>query len=119
MGIVQDIGHILLPVDDMEQALSFYRDILGFRVVGQSNPVWTVIEAPGGQLTLWRTSEIPKIALGPRGEETPFSLHLENFEAGAALLESKGVRVHRGGAHGGSIWDPFGNVLRLHDHREG
>ena len=44
MGIVQDIGHILLPVDDMEKALAFYRDLLGFRVVGKGSPVWTVVE---------------------------------------------------------------------------
>ncbi|HWM51609.1 MAG TPA: VOC family protein [Thermoplasmata archaeon] len=118
MGIVQDIGHILLPVDDMEKALAFYRDLLGFRVVGKGSPVWTVIETKGGQLTLWRTSEIPKVALGPKGDSSPFEFHVENFEAAASTLESKGIRVRRSGAHAGTIWDPFGNVLRVHDHVE-
>ena len=118
MGIVQDIGHILLPVDDMEKALAFYRDLLGFRVVGKGSPVWTVIETKGGQLTLWRTTEIPKVALGPKGDSSPFEFHVENFEAAAAHLESKGIRVRRNEAHAGTIWDPFGNVLRVHDHVE-
>ena len=118
MGIVQDIGHILLPVDDMDKALAFYRDLLGFRVVGKGSPVWTVIETKGGQLTLWRTSEIPKVALGPKVDSSPFEFHVDNFEGAASDLESKGIRVRRNEAHGGTIWDPFGNVLRLHDHIE-
>jgi len=118
VGIVQDIGHILLPVDDMDKALAFYRDLLGFRVVGKASPVWTVIETKGGQLTLWRTSEIPKVALGPKADSSPFELHVANFEEAASNLESKGIRVRRNGVHGGAIWDPFGNVLRLHDHLE-
>ncbi len=118
MGIVHDIGHIVLPVDEMEKALSFYRDLLGFRVVGMGSPVWTVIETEGGQLTLWRTTEIPKVALGPKADASPFEFHVDNFEIAASALESKGIRVRRDGAHAGTIWDPFGNVLRLHDHRE-
>ena len=118
MGIVKDIGHFLLPVDDMDEALAFYRDLLGFQVVGKGSPVWTVIEAKGGQLTLWRTSEIPKVALGPKGDSSPFEVHVESFEGAASQLEAKGIRVQRNGAHGGTIWDPFGNVLRLHDHLE-
>ncbi len=118
MGIVHDIGHIVLPVDEMEKALSFYRDLLGLRVVGKESPVWTVIETEGGQLTLWRTTEIPKVALGPKADASPFEFHVDNFEVAASALESKGIRVRRDGAHAGTIWDPFGNVLRLHDHRE-
>ena len=118
MAIVKDIGHIVLPVDDMERGLAFYRDLLGFRVVGKRSAVWTAIETAGGQLTLWRTSEIPKISLGAKGDRTPFELHVDNFEAAALILEAKGLRVQRDDANAGTIWDPFGNVLRLHDHRE-
>src|SRR2546426_9417931 len=118
MGVVQDIGHILLPVDDMEKALAFYRDLLGFRVVGKGSPVWTVIETKGGQLTLWRTTEIPKVALGPKADSSAFEFHVDNFERAASALEGKGIRVRRNGAHAGTIADSSGDVLRLHDHRE-
>ncbi len=118
MAIVKDIGHIVLPVDDMGKGLAFYRDLLGFRVVGKESAVWTVIETAGGQLTLWRTSKIPKVALGANREGTPFKFHVENFEVAAGILESKGIRVQQDGANSGTIWDPFGNVLWLHDHRE-
>lgn len=118
MGIVQEIGHIIVPVDEMKKALSFYRDVLGFRVVGKGSPVWTVIETEGGQLTLWRTDGIPKVALGPKHDASPFDFHVDNFEAAAKALESKGIRVQRNGAHSGKVWDPSGNVVGLHDHRE-
>ena len=117
MAVVKDIGHVVIPVDDMEKALAFYRDVLGFRAVGKVNPIWTVVEVSGGQLTLWRNSKLPKIAGGPEGESTPFEFHVDDFEKAASFLQSRGVRMKRDGASAGTIWDPFGNVLRLHDHR--
>lgn len=116
--LVTDLGHLLIPVKDMERALAFYRDILGFQVEGKENPVWTVIGVPGGRLTLYRQPQLSPIALGPEGEWSPFELHVANFEEAADLLESEGFRVVREDAHIGAAWDPFGNVLRLHDHRE-
>ena len=117
-ALIQDIGHLILPVDDMEKALAFYRDLLGFRVVGKGNPVWTVVETEGGQVTLWRTRDLAKVAYGPTGEDTPFEFHVENFEGAAAKLEANGVRLRRRTANAGVVWDPFGNAFRIHDHRE-
>jgi len=119
MAIIQDIGHLILPVDDMPKALGFYRDLMGFRVVGKSSPVWTVIEVQGGQITLWRTDKLAKVSYGPAGEDTPFEFHVEDFGKSADLLERKGVRVKRASPSSGVVWDPFGNVFRVHDHREG
>src|SRR5436309_7797215 len=112
MGVVQDIGHILLPVDNMEKALAFYRDLLGFRVVGKGSPVWTVIETKGGQLTLWRTSEIPKVARRPKGGPSPLELQVEHFQAAAADLVAKGIRTCRTGEHAGTRWNRLGAVRR-------
>lgn len=114
--IVRDLGHVTIPVEDMGEALAFYRDLLGFRVVGTENPVWTVVEAKGGQLTLYKTKDVPIIRLGPDGAATPFNFHVAHFERAAAELESRGVRVVRRTENSGVIWDPFGNVLGLHDH---
>ncbi len=117
-GILLDIGHIIVPVEDMERALAFYRDLLGFKVVGGANPVWTVLSLAAVQITLWKTDERNRIALGPQGEGTPFHHHVRDFEKAADFLESKGLKVKREGPNGGLVWDPFGNVLGLHDHRE-
>ena len=117
MALIHDFGHVLIHVSDMDAALSFYRDLLGFRVVGKANPVWTAVEVEGGQLTLWRVRDLVPLAMGPSGAGSPISLHVEDFEEVATVLEGKQVRVRREDANSGVIWDPFGNVLRLHDHR--
>ena len=116
MAIIQDIGHLILPVDDMPKALAFYRDLLGFQLVGTANPVWTVIEARGGQVTLWCTDKLAKVAYGPDHEGTPFEFHVEDFGKSADLLESQAVRVKRASPNSGIDWEPFGNAFRLHDH---
>ncbi|HKS59588.1 MAG TPA: VOC family protein [Thermoplasmata archaeon] len=113
------MGHVVLTVDDMEKAVEFYRDILGFPIVGRTDPVWTVVDAHGLQLTLYRLPEAPRLALGADGDDSPFYFHVGNFEETAAWLESKQVRVKRIDARQGIAWDPAGNVLGFHDHRKG
>ena len=117
MGLVQDIGHIVLEVGDMDKALRFYRDTLGFQVPGEVNPTWTVVTAKGGALTLYRKKSPIPCALRKSG--SPFNVHVANFEVAADAIERAGYAVHRKGQHGGYVKDPWGNVLWLHDHREG
>ncbi len=116
--LVRDFGHVLIGVEDMDHALGFYRDLLGLDVIGEVNPIWTVVSAPGGQFTLYKQEDVTPVALGPEGNRTPFSLHVDDFEEASDTLEAAGVRLGRGDAHHGVVWDPFGNVLELHDHRE-
>ena len=111
---MQDIGHIVLEVGDMEEALRLYRDDLGLSVQGAVNPVWTVVTTGGGSLTLWKKAEPVPCA---RSDGTsPFNLHVASFSETAAALELSGWKVHREDEHGGSVQDPWGNVLGLHDH---
>ena len=114
--LVSDIGHITIPVREMKKALRFYRGLLGFVIEGKENPVWTVITTQGSRLTLFRQKDFPPLALGSKGEKTPFLFHVKDFSKAADFLESRGVRVKREGEHEGIVWDPFGNVLGLHDH---
>lgn len=114
MALVRDIGHVILQVGDMEEALRFYRDALGFRVQGEVNPVWTVVETDGGAFTLFRRERPVPCELP--GEESPFNLHVPRFEAAADALQAAGYPVHRHGDHQGYVRDPWGNLLWLHDH---
>jgi len=117
-GLVQGVGHIILPVDDMTASLTFYVDLLGFSVRGKVNPVWTELDAGGFPLTLYREPDAAKIALGPNGEDTPLVFHVADYPAAEAILKAKGIRHRREGDQQGIVWDPSGNVLRLHDHRK-
>ena len=117
MKLVEDIGHVFLEVGDMEQALRFYRDALGFSVKGKVDPVWTIVETAGGSLTLFRKKD--PIPCARKDGGSPFNFHVANFEDAATAIEAAGYAVHRGDANTGSVRDPWGNVLSLHDHRKG
>ena len=41
------IGHVVLKVRDMDRSTEFYRDVLGFQVVGQMSNVMTFLTATG------------------------------------------------------------------------
>ncbi|MGC2289328.1 MAG: VOC family protein [Thermoplasmata archaeon] len=112
------IGHLVIPVGDMPLALHFYRDVLGFVVVGDEDPVWTVVNAGGAELTLFLRPDSPRIALGKNGEDSPFALHVADFSAAARASREDGCRVKKLDEHQGILWDPSGNVFALHDHRE-
>jgi catechol 2,3-dioxygenase-like lactoylglutathione lyase family enzyme len=120
MGVgVSGIGHVVLTVDDMDRAVGFYRDVLGFPIVGKVHPVWTVVNAHGVELTLYRLPDSPRLALGPEHDDSPFFFHVANFDDTATALEAAGIRVKRTDGRQGVAWDPAGNVLGFHDHREG
>jgi catechol 2,3-dioxygenase-like lactoylglutathione lyase family enzyme len=116
-AILSGIGHIVIPVHDMNLALAFYRDTLGFPIVGKESPVWTVVDAKGVELTLYLQPDAARIALGPDGEDSPFFFHVASFPRAAVALEKRGFRLKRLDEHQGLVWDPSGNVLGLHDHR--
>ena len=115
MPLVEDIGHIVLEVADMDAAVRLYRDVLGFTLPAGVNPVWTVAATKGGSITLYRVkTPVPLILTGKR---TPISLHVQNFEESAEVLERAGYRVMRESPSAGAIMDPWGNDVGLHDHR--
>src|SRR2546422_2358304 len=117
MGVVQDIGHILLEVGDMDVALRFYRDALGMAVQGTANPTWTVVAATGGSLTLFRKKTPNPCVL--KGGGTPLDLHVSNFEEASTSIERAGYKVERRDSHGGGGRGPRGKPLRVYRHPGG
>lgn len=118
--LVSDIGHIILQVRNMEEALRLYRDTLGLEEVKErsSSPVWKVLKTRGGELTLFRVEKPVPLVLRDE-EDTPLTVHVANFEVAADELERQGYRVKRQGKNRGILMDPWGNLLGMHDHREG
>jgi predicted enzyme related to lactoylglutathione lyase len=97
-------GHIFIPVQNLSQALRFYRDLLGIQVT-RSRDDWIDL-APVLRLSL------------SREEEELIEFHVEDFEEAAASLEEAGVKVERKNRHHGRISDPSGNIIGIHDHRK-
>ncbi len=96
-------GHVFIPVNDLDQALNFYKDILGIPVK-RSMSDWIDL-APTLMLSL------------SREDEELIEFHVEDFEITAAILEKARLKVERKSKHHGRITDPFGNIIGLHDHR--
>jgi len=114
--LIRDIGHIILQVGDMDEAVKLYCDTLGFDIKDRS-PEWSVITTKLGELTLYKTPKITPLVLRD-AEDTPISLHVNNFEEAADQLEKRRYSVKRRGRSSGTLTDPWGNMLELHDHRK-
>ncbi len=97
-------GHAFIHVRNLEQALEFYKDILGIHVK-RSMSDWVDL-APVLGISL------------SRGDEELIEFHVDDFEEAAVRLENAGVKVERKNKHGGRVTDPFGNVIGIHDHRK-
>jgi catechol 2,3-dioxygenase-like lactoylglutathione lyase family enzyme len=100
-GLVQVVGHIILPVRDMDASVSFYRDLLGFAAKGKVNPVWTELDAQGFRRTLYRNEEASLVALGPKGADTPFVFHVADYSAAGSELRKAGTGFEWEGDHQG------------------
>ena len=104
----------------MDQALQLYRDVLGFELLADrsSSPIWKIIKTKGGELTLYQAEKVTPLILRD-GEDTPLMVHVASFEEAMDELEKRGYKVKRHSKHSGTLVDPWGNLIGLHDHLEG
>jgi len=117
------IGHVVLKVRDLDRALGFYRDLLGFRVAGEMSNVMIFLTATGENhhdLGLLRVGDAaPSAATGAVGlYHVAIQLpDWESLKAAHELLSSRGLL--RGSADHGvsrSLYtaDPDGNEIELY-----
>jgi len=125
---VQELGHVVLYVHDLERSAAFYRDVLGFRQIfgqGQSN-------FPAAAFSSGRThhelllievgSDATPIPAGRRVGMYHFGLKVgdtdDELRAALATLETNGVAVVGAGDHGFThslyLLDPDGNEIELY-----
>lgn len=120
---VQELGHVVLYVSDLERSANFYRDTLGFREIhrgggaaafssGRTHHELLLIEVGGTR----EASYIPKPGLyhiGFKIGDGP-----EAAKEAYAYLQQQGVAVLGTGDHGVThsiyIRDPDGNELELY-----
>ncbi len=110
-------------VHDVEAAVAFYRDDLGFEVVQHFGPAMAILRR--GDLTLWTAGPAASAARPmPDGRQPEpggwnrFVLEVDDLEAAIVGLEAKGARFRNtivSGPGGRQILveDPSGNVIEL------
>jgi catechol 2,3-dioxygenase-like lactoylglutathione lyase family enzyme len=108
------LHHVALVVKDADEALTFYRDVLGLqqvdRPVGARNPgSWLQLDE--GQVHLFQPAD-------PSRNPPHFAIEVDDLAATVTSLRENGYTVyeqeHRQGfGFQASVVDPSGNVIEL------
>ena len=112
---VERVDYVSVPVQDMERAKRFYRDLLGMTSPSWDAP-WPEIEAGNVSLYLVDPTAIGA-EFSPHGSH--IALRVDDVAATRAELEGKGIEfegdiLDTGVCHMAFFRDPDGNALMLH-----
>jgi catechol 2,3-dioxygenase-like lactoylglutathione lyase family enzyme len=112
--ILKQLDLIFYWVSDMDRAVSFYRDLLGLRLVRRDEDTWVEFESGGRRLALHSVAEGQPMT--PGGATAVFSV--DDLDRAKADLSSRGVRFgHEGDVAGfarfASFLDSEGNTVQL------
>ena len=142
--MIVGIHHVAIGVPDIEQGLAFYRDVLGFEVVQQSefrgdNPLadraiglndtkakMVMLKAPNAYLELWQYSHPEPADRQSRPCDfgyPHFALQVDGIQAEyerlcTAGMEFVGTPVEFGTSAAIYGKDPFGNIIELYEIRD-
>ena len=118
------IGHVHLKVADLERAIAFYRDVLGFEVTDRFGRHAAFLSAGGYHhhigLNTWESRDGPPPAPGTTGLYHVAMLYPTRADLADALrrLLAHGIRIDGASDHGVSeaiyLRDPDGNGLELY-----
>ena len=121
------IGHIHLKVADLDRALGFYRDVLGFEVTQRYGSQAVFLSAAGGAnyhhhigLNTWHSRGGPPAPVNTAGLYHLAILFPTRAELAAAVLRvmSAGIPIDGASDHGVSeavyLRDPDGNGVELY-----
>ena len=113
------VSELVLEVLDLDQALAFYRDVLGFPVVGgREDRAWLMV-GERTRIGLWA----PQVGLarGRGGVHVHYAIHIaeEDFDGSVARLAARGYPPEvidlddDGRGRAAYVEDPDGNVVEL------
>jgi catechol 2,3-dioxygenase-like lactoylglutathione lyase family enzyme len=103
----------ILPSPDIAVTRAFYRDSLGFAVVGPETDDHLIVRRNEMEIHFWKTDDrkLPEVSsCYIRGGEVP-ALHAEFSERGVARLSAFSVRPWNMKEF--YVHDPHGNLLRF------
>jgi catechol 2,3-dioxygenase len=121
------IGHVHLTVSDLDRAVAFYRDVLGFEITSRYGADAVFLSAGGYHhhigLNTWAGRGAPRPARGTTGLYH-FAILLADRAALAAVVRrvlERGVELEGASDHGVSeaiyLRDPDGNGIELYRDR--
>jgi catechol 2,3-dioxygenase-like lactoylglutathione lyase family enzyme len=116
-SMIRGVANVWMPVQDIERAVDFYQNILGFRLVNRDGP-WAEVDANGVRVGL--NGREPNGAGTVGGPVLTFQLEAISLEEGAQDLKSNGVEFPAGiSEHDwgrvATFKDPDGNDLQLYE----
>lgn len=124
---VKELGHLVLYVRDLERSAAFYRDVLGWKQIGERVPGMPAVAFSGGRTH----HELLLIEVGPDAQAIPPGRRVGMYHFGVKVGESDdelrealetvrkaGVEITGASDHTVShslyIKDPDGNELELY-----
>jgi len=121
---VQAVLETSLYVTDVERAVRFYRDVLGFRVLDEFDPQKGAALAAGPSVVLLFRAEVTRQQVDPppHGSQgaghVAFRVRPQEIPVWREYLQARGVPIemeHRFGEHPPSLYfrDPDGNSLEI------
>jgi catechol 2,3-dioxygenase-like lactoylglutathione lyase family enzyme len=116
-AIVTGVDFVVVPTRDFDAAVEFYGTVLGLPLTARYG------QKPGaefetGTLTL-AVLATEEFGMGFTVNRNPIALHVDDYHAARAELESRGVRftsdtIDSGVCHMAAFEDPDGNALMIH-----
>lgn len=113
--LLESLDAVTIPVPDLDAGLSFYRDLLGYRLIWRNDAV--------GQVGLQLAGSASELVLTTREKYEP-NWKVESAARAADVFRANGGRVIAEPedipvGHVAIVEDPFGNVLVLVDMAKG
>ncbi|KJL20426.1 Glyoxalase-like domain protein [Microbacterium oxydans] len=115
-SLVTALDHLQLSVARLDEAVAWYTDVLGFRLLTNYGAYAMLRLEPGLDVMLWEAVDHTPVQVAVDGETKPiFFLKTESFDQLAARLEQEQVRVagieDLGFARFLKFYDPSDNFL--------
>ncbi|WAA65579.1 VOC family protein [Microbacterium oxydans] len=114
--VVTALDHLQLPIRNLDEAITWYSDVLGFRVLTNYGTYAMMRLEPGLDLMLWEAAEFTPMQVAVEGAAKPvFFLKTERFDELLALLDRAQARIvgveDLGFARFLKFYDPSDNFL--------
>ncbi|UPL09948.1 VOC family protein [Microbacterium sufflavum] len=92
--VVTALDHVQLPAKNLDEAIGWYSDVLGFRVLTHYGTYAMLRLDPGLDLMLWEAAEYTPMRVTVDGDTKPaLFLKTERFDDLAARLRASDTRI--------------------------